>query len=210
MWSRDSNQKDDYGSKGMKRAVIFFILAVSLLLSMQSNACVGRVLNIGITNSVNENLLAEMVSMLINERTGTTVNIKVFDNTLDMYESVRKGELGIVIDNTDHAMNMLSISSSNEREKDYDLLKKELRERMNLIWLKPFGLLREENGNGKYLYAAVITESVLTNFPALPRVINKLGGISDDRDFNKMVKAVKSEGKVKRAVRDLLKKKKLI
>jgi len=194
----------------MKRAVIFFILAVSLLLSMQSNACVGRVLNIGITNSVNENLLAEMVSMLINERTGTTVNIKVFDNTLDMYESVRKGELGIVIDNTDHAMNMLSISSSNEREKDYDLLKKELRERMNLIWLKPFGLLREENGNGKYLYAAVITESVLTNFPALPRVINKLGGISDDRDFNKMVKAVKSEGKVKRAVRDLLKKKKLI
>jgi len=192
----------------MKR--FFLLLIVLLLFGMDSYACVGRVLNIGITHSLNENILAELVSVLINERTGTTVNIKVFETPNDMYESLRKDELGIVIENTDHAMNMLNIAGSEDKEKDYDVSKKEFRERMNLVWLRPFGLLSEEKGGRKFMYAAVITENVLINFPALPKVINKLVGISDDGDFNKMVKAVKSGEKVKRAVRDLLKRKKLI
>lgn len=194
----------------MKLAGLFLLVIGFLPFSINSQACVGRILNIGITNSVNENLLAELVSVLINERTGTTVNIKVFDTAKDIYESVRKEELGMVIENTDHAMNMLNISSSKDKEKDYDVSKKEFRERMNLVWLSPFGFLPEEKGSGKYFYAVVITENVLTNFPALPRVINKLSGISDDRDFNKVIRAVKSGEKVKRVARDLLKKKKLI
>lgn len=194
----------------MRRAALFLLIIVFLSFCIHSHACVGRILNIGITNSVNENLLAELVSVLINERTGTTVNIKVFDTPDDMYESLRKEELGIVIENTDRAMNMLNMPGSKDKDKDYDVSKKEFRERMNLIWLKPFGFLSEEEGRDKYFYAAVITENVLINFPALPRVINKLGGISDDGDFNKIVKAVKSGEKVKRAARGLLKKKKLI
>ncbi|MBI5665451.1 MAG: hypothetical protein HZC49_10285 [Nitrospirae bacterium] len=193
------------------RIVILFVsLSVLLSFGVKSQACVGRILNIGITNSVNENLLAELVSVLINERTGTTVNIKVFDNAKDIYDSVKKAELGIVIENTGHAMNMLNMPNSKDMEKDYDVAKKEFREKRDLVWLNPFGYLPEEKGSGKIYYAPVITQDVLINFPALPRVINKLGRISDDGDFNKVVKAVKSGEKVKRAARDLLKKKKLI
>ncbi len=197
-------------NRKMGTTVLILLLAVLLSFGVRSQACVGRILNIGITNSVNENLLAELVSVLINERTGTTVNIKVFDTAKDIYESVRKEELGIVIENTDHAMNMLSMPNSKDKEQDYVVSKKEFRERMNLVWLNPFGFLPEEKGSGKSYYAAVITQDVLINFPALPRVINKLHGISDDGDFNKVIRAVKSGEKVKRAARDLLKKKKLI
>ncbi len=194
----------------MRTTALILLLSVLLSFGVRSQACVGRIINIGITNSVNENLLAELVSVLINERTGTTVNIKVFDNAKELYDSVKKAELGIIIENTDHAMSMLNMPNSKDKEKDYDISKKEFRERMNLIWLNPFGFLPEEKGSGKYFYAAVITEDVLINFPALPRVINKLNGISNDTDFNKVVKAVKSGEKVRRAARDFLKKKKLI
>ena len=64
----------------MRKLTILIFAVFFLLSSVQSNACVGRILNIGIMDTLNENLLAELVSVLINERTGTTVNVKVFDD----------------------------------------------------------------------------------------------------------------------------------
>lgn len=181
-----------------------------MFLTFQSEACVGRILNIGIVKSMNENLLAELVSTLINERTGTTVNIKVFDSPDLIYDAVKKDKIGIVIENTEHAMRMLDLRKSDDGKKDYDISKKEFRERLKLIWLKPFGFLPRENGKGEVYYSAVITEDVLINFPALPRVINKLKDVTGDRHFAKVLKAAGSGKKVKRIARDYLKKKKLI
>ena len=64
----------------MRTTALILLLSVLLSFGVRSQACVGRIINIGITNSVNENLLAELVSVLIIERTVTTVNIKFFDN----------------------------------------------------------------------------------------------------------------------------------
>ena len=76
--------------------------------------------------------------------------------------------------------------------------------------LKPFGFMKEAGGNERRYYSAVVTEDVLINFPALPRVINKLRGISDDRRFEKVIDSARSGGKMKRVARNFLKKKKLI
>jgi glycine betaine/choline ABC-type transport system substrate-binding protein len=192
----------------MRKLVILILAVFFLLTSVQSYACVGRILNIGIVDTVNENLLAELVSVLINERTGTTVNVKVFDSREEIYDAVKKEKIGIVIENTDNALDMLGLSKSGDMNQDYDVSKKQFRERRNLVWLKPFGSM-PENNNQKY-YSAVISEDVLINFPALPRVINKLKHISEDRAFEKVIKSVKSGKKTRRAARDYLKKKKLI
>jgi glycine betaine/choline ABC-type transport system substrate-binding protein len=194
----------------MKKTVLFLLIVFSISVGIQSHACVGRIINIGIVKSANETLLAELISVLINERTGTTVNIKVFDSSGEIYNAVKKEEISIVIENTDHAMNILNIQNSKDKKSDYDISKKEFREKMNLIWLKPLGFLPKENEKGKYYYSAVITEDVLINFPALPRVINKLKGISEDKRFNRVIKAARSGEKIRRIARDFLRKKKLI
>jgi glycine betaine/choline ABC-type transport system substrate-binding protein len=194
----------------MKKTVLILSAAIIFCFQIQSQACVGRIIHIGIIDSINENLLAELISVLIDERTGTTVTIKVFNDFREIYDAVKKEEIGIVIENTDHAMTMLNMLKNEDKKKDYDTSKKEFRGKFNLIMLKPFGFISEENGKREYYYSAVITEDVLINFPALPRVVNKLKGISNDKRFDKVLKSVKSGKKAKRAAKDFLKKKKLI
>ncbi len=193
----------------MKRTLLLFMI---IFISMQTltDACVGRVLNIGIVHSANENLMAEFISVLISERTGSAVNIKFFDDPKDIYDAVKQDEIGIIIENTHHAIKMLNIKRPDDLTMAYDLSKKAFRERLNLIWLKPFGILPADNSEGHLYYSAVITENVLINFPALPRVINKLRNISDDKQFTKLLISAGSGTKIKRIVRDFLKKKKLI
>ena len=194
----------------MKKISLFLLIFFILFFSSQSQACVGRILNIGIVDSANENLLAELVSVLINERTGTTVNIKYFDSFGEIYDAVKKEEINIVIENTDHALSMLNMPKSEDKNNDYAASKKEFKEKLNLTMLKPFGFIAVEKGKGRYYYSAVVTEDVLINFPALPRVINKLKGIANDKRFDKVIKSARSGKKVKRVARDFLKKKKLI
>ncbi len=194
----------------MKHKFIYLLISLLLLLSIRSEACVGRILSIGIVDSVNENLLAELISVLINERTGTTVNIKVFDDFGDIYDAVKKEEIGIVIENTDHAMSMLNMPKNEDEKKDYDISKAAFKEKLSLTMLKPFGFIAGKKGEGENYYSAVVTEDVLINFPALPRVINKLKNITADKRFNKVLTSVRTGKKGKRAARDFLKKKKLI
>ena len=194
----------------MKKALLLLCMAVLIPLHTLSDACVGRILNIGIVHSTNENLMAELVSVLISERTGTTVNVQFFDDRGAIYDALKQDKIGIIIENTDHAMEMMEIQSTDDPKTAYDLSKKAFRERLNLIWLKPFGPLPEDKGKGQVYYSAVITEDVLINFPALPRVINKLKNISEDKRFNKILVSARSGKKVKRVARDFLKKKKLI
>ncbi|MBI5675395.1 MAG: hypothetical protein HZC48_06160 [Nitrospirae bacterium] len=190
---------------------IFFSLLVSFLLfTAQANACVGKILTIGVLNSANESVLAELVSALINERTGTTVNIKVYNSSKEIYEDVTKGEIGIVIENTERAVKMLNAPNNGDKAKAHDLVKEEFRNRMNLIWLKPFGTLSGDDGSGSYYYAPVMSEDVLIYFPALPKLINKLSDIANDRFFHEALNSVKSGEKAKKAAKDFLKKKKLI
>ena len=194
----------------INKLIIILFAAIFSFFSFQGNACVGRILNIGIVDSVNEHILAELISVLIDERTGTTVNVMIFNDPEEIYEAVKNDEIGVVIENTDHALTMLNMQGSGDMKKDYDIYKKEFRERLNLVWLKPLGYLPEEKGEGLHYYSALITEDVLINFPALPRVINKLKGISDDKDFGKLVESVKGNSGIRKAVRDYLKRKKLI
>ena len=192
----------------MKRLTILILAVFILLSSVQSYACVGRILSIGIVDTINEKLLAELISVLINERTGTTVNVKIFESSEEIYLAVKKEEIGIVIENTDNALGMLNISKSGSTEGDYKVSKKEFRERKNLVMLKPFGSMPDDR-NQKY-YSAVISEDVLINFPALPRVINKLKNILNDKRIGKVIKSARSGKKTRRVARDFLKKKKLI
>ena len=95
-------------------------------------------------------------------------------------------------------------------EKAYAISKEEFRKNLNLVWLKPFVLLSEDGGKSQNYYSPLIAVDVLSNFPALPRVINKLGGIMNESLFLKMVASVKSGEKPETVARKFLRERKLI
>ncbi|MDP3112522.1 MAG: hypothetical protein Q8M71_10520 [Thermodesulfovibrionales bacterium] len=194
----------------MKVIISLLFAAALFIFGGNVEACVGKVISIGILNSLDEQILAEMLSVLINERTGTSVQIKYYKDSKEIYSAVRKGEIGILIENSDRALEVLGMPKSNDAKKAFDIAKEEFSMKFNLVWLSPFGLLTGDEGNSRCYYSTLITNDVVHNFPALPRLVNKLGGIMDDEIFARMLKNVKSGEKPRKIARDFLKTKKLI
>jgi glycine betaine/choline ABC-type transport system substrate-binding protein len=186
------------------------MLALALILPVQeANACVGKTLIIGIPDSNEERLLAELVAVLVNERTGTTVNISVHAKQKHVFDAVKQGKVGILIENTDRALRMLGQRRPQDSERAYTLAKAGYRERFNLVWLQPFGLLGE-NPQKRIPYTPVISVEVMRNYPALPRVINKLSQVISGNAFERMITGVRSGKKPKDIARDYLRSKRLI
>lgn len=196
----------------MKRFLFTLITLIAVLFpaGRPSDACVGKVLYIGISNSSGEQLFAEMLSLLINERTGTTVSIRVYRDSQEMYQAVKKGEVSILIENTGHALELLGRPPEENARKAYVISKEEFRKSFNLVWLEPIGLLHIGSGKAPAYYAPIITVDAMNNFPALPRVINKLSGMVNDEVFEKFMKAVNAGQKSRMAVKDFLRSRKLI
>jgi glycine betaine/choline ABC-type transport system substrate-binding protein len=186
----------------MKRFVAVAILGVLLFVGQQSQACVGKILYIGIQNSPNEQFLAEVVATLVAERTGTTVKILPFKDEKDMYAAVKKGEVGLVIENRDRALDFLSKPRDNNAKSAQETVKREYQKNLNMVWLEPMG--------GTPSYASVLTADTLSSLPALPKLLNKLSGIVNDEAYSKMLKSSKADEKPKKAAREFLKSKRLI
>lgn len=190
----------------MSRVFWALLLIVSALYISPLNACVGKTLHIGILDTPNEQMLAELTSQLITARTGTTVKIDTFKAQKDLYSAVKQGQLGMVIESTDRAFEM--IGKPREAGKAaFDSAKAEYRKSLNLIWLDPYGAV--QGGSSSQLLAPVIANDTLSSLPALPKLLKKLSGITSDSGYNRIMKANGDE-KPKKLAKDFLKAKKLI
>jgi osmoprotectant transport system substrate-binding protein len=186
----------------MKRFIFLPMLGLALLWAPLSDACVGRVLYIGITPGAGEKVLAEMTSLLINERTGTAVKIQSFRNSGELYSAMKQGKVSLMIESADHALELLHRPKEANPKAAFDLVKSEYKKSMNLVWFDQFG--------GSYHFAPVLSADTLSNYPALPKLINKLAGVLNDDSFGRLSRSADSEEKLKKAARDFLKSKKLI
>jgi osmoprotectant transport system substrate-binding protein len=179
-----------------------FFLCVLLLLGNESRACVGKILYIGISNLPAEQLLAEMVATLVTERTGTTVKILPFKDMREVYAAMKKGEVGLMIENRDRAFDFLGKPRDNDPKTAQETVKREYQKTLNMVWLEPMG--------GNPAYASVLSMDTLNSLPALPKLLNKLSGILTDDAYNRVVKSAKGDEKPKKVARDFLKSKRLI
>jgi len=189
-----------------------FILIMLLLLSVspRAEACVGKVIRIGVMNSPEGQILAEVLSSLINERTGSTVAIRFYDTEQDLYAAVEVKQVDISIENTSKAMQVLNRPAVSDVNRAYEVVKAAYEKEKGLVWLKPFGFLHRSGAPSPSYTAAVLRVDTLNNFPALPRVIGKLGSTLDDETYARLIRSVESGEKPKKAARDFLKSKKLI
>ncbi|MBU0675948.1 MAG: hypothetical protein KJ950_15030 [Proteobacteria bacterium] len=190
-------------------------LTAALLLAVWttfSNACVGRILYIGALENTEEQLMAEMLVILINERTGTNVKTRFFsDNTL-LYQAFRaddeEARVDIIIEDTADAMEILGQSRLADPDQEYTLAKDTYEKERDVIWLNPFGFRNAKDN--PTVSAPLIRRDVLTNFPLLPRVLNKLSGAIDNAAYTAMMKQVKSGSKARNVAKDFLKDRKFI
>jgi len=182
----------------MKKLVFLCILASIVAVFQISSACVGRTVHLGISNPAEERLLAELASLLIVERTGSTVQIDVYKNSDELYRAVKKGDVNVFFESPARAAQIVG----KVKDTRFDQIKSEYRSRLSLTWLDMFG------NNVKY--APVLTTETVAIYPALPKLLNKLSGALAQDTYPKLLKSVESSDKTKKVAKDFLKAKKLI
>ncbi|NJD55158.1 MAG: hypothetical protein FIA94_01995 [Nitrospirae bacterium] len=191
-----------------KVAVVISLLVV--FFGVQSDACVGKLLHIGVLNSSEGKVLSEMLASLITERTGTTVSVVYYKSTQELYDAMQGKQVDIAIENTARAMKLLNQPAETDPKKAYEFVKAAYEKEKGMIWLKPFGFTGNSGTTSRSYTATILRVDILNNFPVLPRVINKLGGMIDDESYARLIKSAEGGEKPKTVARDFLKSKKLI
>ena len=201
----------------MFRKLFLLVLFATFMFSgvVSSNACVGKSLVIGSVSGANNAVVAEMLSILITERTGTTVVVKSYPDYKSLGEAMKKSEIDIMLDYTGRCyIDVLGKQPEADAVKVFSSVKEVYQRDMNLIWLEPFGfsdaaVLGGKGGKTPSIAAPVVRKDTLGKFPALPRVINKLSGKIDNGVISKLV-SEGGNGNNKKATRKFLKDNRLI
>ena len=202
--------------KGKKFFIIVSGLILLHLLATPLLACKGRVLNLAVGNSPDQLIMGQMLSILINERTGTTVEIVQLEDIKAAHEAVLHGLAEIYI--TYLGMAQAGTEGPNaldEPQKAYVLARKSYNEKFDMIWLRPFGFqgplpqVAPSEKVDRTIAAPITTKEVVKKFPILDRLINKLAGRVDNKTMEELRK--KSENQdVEITVREFLTSHKLI
>ena len=193
------------------RSVSVAVLLVSLVVP-SAFACVGKTLVVGVMSGSQQQVLANMLSVLISERTGTTVKVVPVDDHAAAHEALLRADLDMYVEYTGVGqvaiLNEQPIADSVEL---YKAVKERYNQDLNLVWLKPFGFSDERIApQGTVAEAApVVRKDTLKKFPALARLINKLGGAVDMATMQGLESA-SAEGNAKDVARKFLKENRFI
>ncbi len=167
-------------------SVLFNALLMVVMMTCLSvsslQACVGKTLVIGALHDPQQQVLAEMLSVLISERTGTTVKVVPVKGHAEAHDAMMRAELDMYVEYTGVGqVTILGEQPIADAEVLYSAVKERYNQDLNLVWLKPFGFTDERYAPaGTVAEAApVVRKDTLKKFPALARLINKLGGAID-------------------------------
>jgi len=180
--------------------------------ALSAFACVGKSLTVGAMDNSQQQVLAQMLSILISERTGTTVKIVPIDGHAEAHEALLRAELDMYVEYTGVGQVVLLKDEPIADSKVlFDAVKDRYNRELNLIWMKPFGFSDAALAPaGTVAEAApVVRKDTLKKFPALARLINKLGGSIDAATMDELEKA-SADGNPREVARNFLKKNRFI
>jgi glycine betaine/choline ABC-type transport system substrate-binding protein len=196
--------------KGKKYLILISGLIFLHLLATPLFACKGRLLVIAVDNSVDQAIMAQMLSIFINERTGTSVEIVQAGDTQTPHDMVLEGKAQIYITYVGMAQaGAEGATAQDNPQKAYILGSRSYMEKYGMVWLKPFGFqgpLPQAAPSGQVdtsMALAVTTTEVIKKFPILDRLINKLGGRVDNNDIEELRKNSENQD-VEMTIREFL------
>lgn len=200
----------------IRRISVFlaFMLLAVFLAGGPARACVGRTLYIGSLDRAEEMVMTELLALLINERTGTSVQTRYFKNSQELYAALKssdeKQRADIIVEDTGDAMGILNQARAADLNSEYTTAKELYDKELNIVWLNPFGYTNSKERSADSISAPLVRRDVLTNFPLLPRILNKLAGAIDNETYTKLQERVRSGDKARNVAQDFLKAKKFI
>lgn len=186
------------------RLLLILGLMVPLLGTPSARACVGKTIVIGAVQSPEGRAVAQVIAILINERTGTTVKIADFPDEDTLHRGLARGEADIAVEHIGPALTRVGLSGAVDAEGSYQAVKDAYLERLNLVWLPRLGFASPEPSSGHA--APVARKETLKQFPALPRLIAKTEGLLTDD----VVRSLAASGEPSKAARGFLRDRKLI
>jgi osmoprotectant transport system substrate-binding protein len=198
----------------MKKILKSFVLLLCLspMVVTPALACVGKTLEIGTTGSVQQNILANMIAELISERTGTSVKLVQFANSTEAHAALVKADIDMYVEYTGVGQGLIlqgaPVADSAEL---YKQVKDRYNQDMNLIWLQPLGFDAASTLgiNMPAEPAPVVRKDTLKKFPALARLINKLGGKIDQQAISQLEQQA-AEAEAAKVAHNFLKSQRLI
>ncbi len=196
----------------LKRVISLFFFCLFLTHATIGTACVGRILYLGALETNSDKLMSEMLALLINERTGTTIQIRSFSTPEQLYTALKSTKeeerVDIVVEDTVQGMAIAKLTATAAPDQDFLAVKAYYEKELDVVWLNPFGFTKDAAKPSTS--APLVRRDVLTNFPLLPRVLNKLAGAINDKAYQELIKSLASGEKPKNAAKDFLKKQKFI
>ena len=165
-------------------------------------ACVGRKVVIGHRENTEQEILSNLLGILIEERTGTKVSFKAFDDTMELHRALEANEIQMYVEYTGIGLTeILGDDPIDDPVKVYKKVKKEYNKNFNLIWLKVFGFNSTNEDNEELITAGIpvfpaplVRKDTLKKFPALSRLLNKLNGKIDIQTMTNLISEVEKKG----------------
>jgi len=182
----------------MKKSVLILIACLFFLhvQVMAGYACVGRILTISMTDSPDQQMVAQIMSVLITERTGTAIEFVKAADVQESEKKMEKGEADIFISYLGIAQGSVEGAESiTNPQETYAIVKAHYLQNLGMVWLKPFGYFGPTGNDStqqQSIAAPVTTKTVLDRFPVLDRVINKLEGKIDNAILKQLAEQASS------------------
>ncbi|MDH3455005.1 MAG: hypothetical protein OEL80_07630 [Desulfuromonadales bacterium] len=202
----------------MKRSISLFLclalvaLVVLVATPRPASACVGKSLIVGAMESPQQQVLAQMLSILISERTGTSVKIVPIVGHAEGHEALLRADLDMYVEYTGIGqVTLLKDQPIADSKALFDAVKGRYNRELNLVWMQPFGFSETAIAPAGTVAdaAPVVRKDTLKKFPALARLINKLGGSIDAATMAELEKA-SADGNSREVARSFLKKNRFI
>ena len=195
--------------------IVLAAAIAALVLSSPARACVGRTILIGYHDAPDQVMVANILAVFIDERTGTTVKLSRFRTREEAFDAIRLDKVSLY---TDYSTILLSKFAgerpSGDDEKNIARLKEVLNRKYNVVWLEPFGYDRyfpekAKNGERPGQAGVMLCKDALSKFPALPKLLGKLRGVLDNETMASLLREA-STSDPKTVARRFLKTRKLI
>ena len=195
---------------------------LALTAPFPADGCVGRTLFVGYHEAPDQVMVANILAVFIDERTGTTVKLTRFNTRDEAFEAIRSDKVSIYADYSGVVLaRFAGEASPPDHDAAFSKVKEVLSRKYNVVWLEPFGYDRYFSDPARPRDAAakapkepgpagvMLCKDALSKFPALPKLLGKLRGVLDNETMAGLLReAEKSDAKA--VARRFLKSRKLI
>jgi osmoprotectant transport system substrate-binding protein len=205
----------------LKNAVSLVVLLFAAACVFQASdagraeACVGRTIYVGYFNAPEQVMVANILAVFIDERTGTTVKLTRFDGRDAAFEAVRQDKISLYADYSSIVLGKFAGERPTpDEEMNFARLKEVLNRKYNVVWLESLGYDRYFPDKGKAVEkpgqaGMMLCKEALSKFPALPKLLAKLKGMLDNATMESLLREAESS-EPKAVARRFLKSRKLI